>query len=1203
MTEDADSPAGRDESPVDLSLTRELEAAMLGDSADDSAGDYKAEPDPAPAAVDLTGVTLDNLLVQRRIGEGGMGAVWLARDVELDIQVAVKVLQPEIASDQQFVMRFLREARAVARLDHPNIVRVLQAGRREHNGEYLRVMVTEFVEGRDAYEALNTAEQGRLPTVLAARIALGAARALRFAHSKGVIHRDIKPHNLLLKAHRGSDGQVEADVEVKVLDFGLAQLSVPEKQQLTQTDVIMGTPQYMSPEQAQGKPTDHRTDIYSLGATLYHLLSGRLPHPGESAFTMIEGHVRHELEFPEDAFTEVPGELRTLIQAMCAKAPDDRATLDQVITHLEQYLGLTPKTAALTTVAPTKGRTNLSPLPTSFVGRQAEMAELRQRLADGARLVTVLGPGGIGKTRFTREYGLTAVDDYPGGVWFCDLTEARSAEGICQGVGRGLGVPLTEADPTVQIHSALRMRGKLLVILDNFEQVTQHAAETLGKWMQDTPHVQFIASSREPLHLQGEAAYPLDPLNSGSAGDDAGVQLFADRARDARRNFELDAGNTEAVRKIVNELDGIPLAIELAAARVSALSPQKILERLPKRFELLTSRRRDASERQLTMLGAIEWSWNLLAPYEQLALAQCSVFRDGFFLEAAEAVIDLSTFPDAPLSMDVVETLVEKSLLRAYEVPQLPGETRYRMYESIRQFADRKMADADLGGTRQVDASALRVRHGSHFAEYGEYWAERTASPEGLEALNRLALEVENLLSVQDALQQAEPVPAARAILAANAVLTVRGPWSGRIERIERALAALPIDEALKGTDLLIALARAHFDCGSSEGLKRAVDDAIARSSVLPDEPESTKRKAKALSMRGLASWRVGDYDVALSSCAEAEAMSREIGDRAGISAAVAYRGLIQNERGEYDAALASFLEVEAIRRELGDREGIATIVGNRGAIYRTRDDFDAAMACYAEAEAIHRELGDRSGIARNIGQRGIIYKVLDQHDTALACYTEAEAIQREIGDRAGLIRNVVNRGILHNLRGEYDAALACHTEADAISRELGARPLIAGIAAHIGAVHACRQEHELALARYAEAEAIHRELGNRAGLAFAIANRGICLEDMGKLEEAAAALSESQAIRTELGAGSLGDQFLVLIKLTRIYRDLSRSADTAVSKDHAAAALDSARQANEIAKKLNFTPDHQKENVRKALSLISEILTSGSDAAADPAG
>ena len=358
-------------------------------------------------------------------------------------------------------------------------------------------------------------------------------------------------------------------------------------------------------------------------------------------------------------------------------------------------------------------RHNLPAERDAFVGRATLLRTLAQRLDAGVRLLTVLGPGGTGKTRFVRRYGLAWRGDWPGGVYFCDLSEVRSLDGIFFTVAVALGVPLGKGDPVVQLGHAMAARGRCLMILDNFEQITCHAANTVGVWADRAAQAAFVVTSRERLHLGGEEVLPLEPLPLGS---DA-VELFAVRARAQRPDFVLGAANRAAVVEVVRLLDGLPLAIELAAARVRVLSPAQLVERMRDRFALLAGARGPAA-RQATLRAAIDWSWDLLTAWEQAALAQCSVFEGGFTLEAAEAVLDLSTWPDAPSAMDAVQALVDKSLLRTWSAGE-PGrfdldEPYFGMYLSIHEYAAQKCQASGPQEERQTQR-----RHGEYFAGFG----------------------------------------------------------------------------------------------------------------------------------------------------------------------------------------------------------------------------------------------------------------------------------------------------------------------------------------------------------------------------------------------------------------------------------------------------------------------------------------------------
>ena len=328
----------------------------------------------------------------------------------------------------------------------------------------------------------------------------------------------------------------------------------------------------------------------------------------------------------------------------------------------------------------------------------------------GARLLTVLGPGGTGKTRFVVRYGWTWLGDRSGGIHFCDLSEATSLDGVFNAVAVALGVPLGGGDPAAQLGHAIAGRGRCLVVLDNFEQVVEQAPLTVGRWLDRAADATFIVTSRERLHLSGEEIFPTEPLPLGKEA----IELFAARAKAQRPEFEVNDANRGEVAEVVRLLDGLPLAIELAAARVGMLTPAQLVERMRNRFQLLAGVRGPVA-RRATLRAAIDWSWDLLAPWEQAALAQCSVFEGGFTLHAAEAVLDLSVWSEAPATMDIVQALLDKSLLRLwmgndqrrYDI----DEPHFGMYVSIHEYARARLGEPARG--------AAQARHGRFFAGFG----------------------------------------------------------------------------------------------------------------------------------------------------------------------------------------------------------------------------------------------------------------------------------------------------------------------------------------------------------------------------------------------------------------------------------------------------------------------------------------------------
>lgn len=1035
------------------------------------------------SCVDLTNVNLDGLHFLRLIGSGGMSDVWLARDQELDLEVAVKVLPPDLGSNHDYVVRFLREARAVARLSHPNIVRVLQAGRREFKGEFIRLMVMEYVDGSDAETALTHTAKGRMDPTQALILVLPVAMALEYAHRKGVVHRDIKPANILISSGEGT---------VKVGDFGLARMYLRNRVPGDEAGNIshhegwrlLGTPQYMAPEQAEGRSVDGRADVYSLGITLYELLTGALPFDGDSVLAIIAGHMNQPLQFPEDTFRDVPQELRELISGMCAKQAADRLPVGSVIDSLQSMLKSvstveSSRYEVLEKASPSGKRIkessgsaagipgNLRAKATSFVGREAEIAEL-QRLVGGtansSTLVTILGPGGVGKTRLAQEVGLSLQSRYPGGVWFCDLADSLTLNGICHAVAQGLGVPLNQQDSLQQITNILSMREPMLLVLDNFEQIVDLAPACIGRWRTEAPHVSILATSRTPLHLEEERTFLLEPLQ------ESGVQLFMDRARSSRRNLVFTPTQIDVIKDIVERLDGLPLAIELAAARVATLQPEQILQRLSQRFDMLKGRTQGIADRQQTLRNTIEWSWQLLTPWEQSTLAQVSVFKGGFFLDAAEAVVDLSEFEEAPLVLDVIETLVMKSLVVSAPFEGVAGELRFRLMESIREFAVEKAQEV----TELERTLALRLL--SHCKNYISTWGLEVSGPKSTEAMTRIELEIDNAFRAMDLcmgtmkdadLHDVAVRDVASMLISMAPTLRVRGPWRDRIPRLEQVQGSLDLvsgDEQSRTGDTLAlkmrlchALAVAHLDTGTVEGADAAAGRAESLVKALSDsnfnEPALQLLARVCQQYAFMRSARFQEAGVAIDEALKSldvnleSVLERSRGQplwlRQQLAACVGDRGTMFLHAGKYQEARNCYAAAERMNQELGNESGVSTNVSNRGLALQRLGDWQSAVDCQRQAETLNRRLGHRTNLARCLGNCGTVYDDQGLYEDALLCYAEAEKISRELGDRVGVAIWVGNRGNALRVLGRLDDAWSALSEAELLCRSINAvRPL-----------------------------------------------------------------------------------------------------------------------------------------------------------------
>ncbi|MCA8938563.1 MAG: hypothetical protein KDB07_02040, partial [Planctomycetes bacterium] len=635
-------------------------------------------------------------------------------------------------------------------------------------------------------------------------------------------------------------------------------------------------------------------------------------------------------------------------------------------------------------------------------------------------------------------------------------------------------LPLNRGEPVEQIHNALRFRVKpMLLILDNFEQVAPLAAECLPIWLRDTPQVTFVATSREPLHIEGEKAFPLSPLDANDYFN--GVALFFDRAREVKRDIVEDNATREAVLQIVRELDGIPLAIELAAARCKILSPQKIVERMPRRFDLLQTRRRDASARQATLRGAIDWSWDLLEPYEQLALAQCSVFRGGFFLEAAEAVIDLSAYDDAPFEIDVIEALCEKSLLQSNSRTGVDGEVRYRLLESVREYAGERMIAFDRREGSETEASfsvsALRQRHAEFYRDYCRHWGDLLNSTDAVEAYERLVLEYENVFAVDDAFHESDPTLCAAVMVCVSLPVHRTGPLVPYMERLKRARQNRgALRDALQG-ELNRVLAKTSMNGGDLELASEAADDAVSICNELAkesDEPKAKRKLANAYRERAIIHGHCGRLDP----CREDYRICKELAEACGDKPALAayygsYATLLRYYDGKTMDAIECYRKASAIYRSESNLQNLAMMNVQLGVCLGQASEYDEAKEKLAEATEYYRIQNDPLGIGMTIGVLGLIELRMGNQHEAETCFAQALDLARRIGNVNSISVWNANLAEIALHREDWEAALRGFQdseELDILHQDLHGQSIsIIGIArAYIGMLDFASAESEL---------------------------------------------------------------------------------------------------------------------------------------------
>jgi non-specific serine/threonine protein kinase len=989
------------------------------------------------------------------VSYGGMGAVYRGTQVHLERTVAIKVVRAEHLGDASSVERFEREARTIARVHHPHIVIIHDFGFAPGVGAYL---VMEYLQGHSLRQELQ--QRGSLPPAKAVDLLRQVCSAVHAAHVAGVIHRDLKPDNVFLEdsAHGPA---------VKVLDFGIAKLQDASGQPVgntTTAGTFIGTPSYMSPEQCLGEPIDARSDIYALGCVLYEMLAGRPPFVAPSAAAVLRKHVAESPAPIRRYAPEVPAHCEAALERALAKRATDRfssalelaAALagpswmaptqtviaeearapDSMVTRSEWHVGERP---TRTSAAHRKVPNNLPQQVTSFVGRRAELDRLKVLLGE-ARLVTLTGPGGIGKTRLAVKLAMSVLENFPGGVWLVELAAVSDPELIGETIAAALGIR-PDAGGTLTVTIAGRLgTAPTLLMLDNCEHLIEACAALIERLLRACPALRIVATSQEVVGIVGEAVCRVPTLGvpgtkqRGSLEElsrSEAVELFCERARLCKTGFELTALNAPAIAALCQRLDGIPLAIELAAARIKVLSPEQILERLDDRFRLLTGGSRTVLPRQQTLRATMEWSYSLLTEAERVLLRRLSVFAGGFTLEAAEAVV-----ADAPGGADIAEDvldllsrLVDKSLVL---VDESELGVRYRLLDTIRQYGSEKLEEAG-------EAADLRSRHSEWYLRFAEHGRGAVRRPDEGAWLRRLEAEHDNFRGALRWLRE-QPGGAGGAIMRLCAALgrfwEIRGHWSeGR-----RWLAAA-LETA--GDQLPPLRAEAYFWAGclaQQQGDFERACELLRESLAIRREAGDAPAIAQTLNRLGNALHWQGEYAEGAAHQREALEMFRSIGQLDGVATALSGLGLSAMDAGDAAEAEALFTESLALFRQVGNDRGASVVLHNLAEVALSRHDLDTATELLDESLAIAEALDDKHIIAYSTNVLGAVSTARGDLARAAELHRDALVRTRELGDKAGLAYVIEGFACLAAARADARQALILAGAATALRDAIGAK-------------------------------------------------------------------------------------------------------------------------------------------------------------------
>jgi predicted ATPase/DNA-binding SARP family transcriptional activator/DNA-binding NarL/FixJ family response regulator len=700
------------------------------------------------------------------------------------------------------------------------------------------------------------------------------------------------------------------------------------------------------------------------------------------------------------------------------------------------------------------GRHNLPAGRTSFIGRERELVEVKRALAM-TRLLTLTGVGGSGKTRLALEVAGDLVGAYPDGVWLAELAPLADPGLVPQAVARALGVKEQPGQPLTDTLAETLRTKRTLLVLDNCEHLLDGAARLVDALLDSCPHLRILATSREALGIAGEVRWTvpslsmLDPQSADTVEElerSESARLFVERASARRPGFSLTPDNTQAVAQICHRLEGIPLAIELAAARVGALSIKQISERLTDSLKLLTGGDRTQVPKQRTLRGTLDWSHELLSTNEKKLFGRLSVFAGGWTLEAAEEVGADGSIEGSDV-LDLLGRLVDKSLVVAEAEAQ--GAVRYRMLEPIRQYARERLEESE-------ESEAIQRRHAEFFLALAEEAEPEVEGPQQAAWLERLEAEHDNL----------------RAALS----------WS--LERGEEAELGLRVAGALGQFWYL----RGYLGEG-----RRWLEEALAKAS-----PASTAARANALHRLSFLAYLQGDLDRAQEASEEGlklEGVEQfwDIAGRRSVAAGLGrlMLGIVASAQGDSERAIQLYEKSLALSRKVGDKRGIADNLLLLGIEMRSWGNFEKARELLEEGMVVGREVGDPELLAAFLTQLCDTFLLQGDLERATVVGEKAVAICREQNHRILLSDALCNLGWATLLRGDPGRATTLYAESLELKRGLGDKPLLVKLTVALpetldglACVATARGETERAVRLFGATRALHEQVRDHLTLA-----------------------------------------------------------------------------------------------------------------------
>ncbi len=946
--------------------------------------------------IDRVGHQLGNYRLIRLLGRGGFADIYLGEHVYLKSLAALKILRMSLTGEERSA--FLHEAQTLTQLAHPNIVRVLDFAV-DDDQPYLVMDYAPNGSLRELYPA-----GSRMPVHSIIDYVVQVASALQFAHDKGFVHRDIKPENMLLGTRS----------EVLLSDFGIsvfASRTEPQYSTMHISQSVAGTSRYMAPEQLQGHPQP-ASDQYALGVIVYEWLCGTSPFHG----TLIEVAMQHLTMPPpplREQIPEISPAIEDVVLRALAKEPEQRFARVQDFAEALQDASLVASTPltfhtpieerkALRTVDKPEPHWKVPATFTTFIGREKDLAAIETMLLRSeVRLLSLVGIGGIGKTRLALQIAAQIRSSFADGVCFAGLVSTSDPALIPSVIAELLGIQQVGNLSILEQVKLYLQDKQLLLILDNFEQLVS-AATIVEELLAACPSLKIIVTSRTVLRLRVEFEYPVDPLtlpdlgrspNDTSIGQSTAIALFVQRAQMVKPDFRLTQANVRTIAEICIQLDGLPLAIELAAARSRLLSPQALLSRLSRRFEVLTGGAVTLPLHQQTLLNTLQWSYDLLDANEKQLFRRLAVFERGWTLEAAEVLGNAyrDVRDDLPI-LDVLASLIDKSLVR--HIDREEAEPRFFIFMTVRDYGLECLHESG-------EEELIQRAHANYYLALVEEAEPYLKGAQQLLWLRRLDRAQENLRAALSWLiTHEEGESALRFCIALWWYWQTRGYWSEGRRWLKAALA-------------------------------------------LPSAGERTSVRAKALSAAGELAGVQTDWQEAQQLLSESLTIFRELHDDGGYVLPLSILGWVLLMQGD-PTAVPLMKDCIAKCRMLGKKWDLARVVIRLGYYQQLHGDLEQALTLTREGLTLSQEFEDRTLVTHALNNLAYWLYLHGDLEQAKAFAYEGLTLARELGDSAVILTSLETIGSIALAKGDLEQAISCFTEGYSLARELGNELLVA---------------------------------------------------------------------------------------------------------------------------------------------------------------